>query len=357
MLSLPIDDLMRNGIKANVFPGAVLWVSRHQEIIYKKAFGYANIFSRDRMTLDTVFDLASLTKPLATTLAIVRLIEQNRVGLDTPLSEIIEDFQATDKSSITIRHLLCHTSGLPDYQPYYMALSDYAPKEKQKALRERLVAESLAGPVGGQTIYSDLGFMILCWVIETITGVPLDQYVQNEIYTPMGLSGLFFIRLPSKPFQGEIAATENCPWRRNVLRGEVHDDNAWSVGGVDGHAGLFGTAASVHALLTELLDSYLGKGEPRFFQTNLIRLFLTRTSGGRAFGFDVPNAEGASCGRHFSYQSVGHLGFTGTSFWMDLAKQVIVILLTNRVHPSRDNTQIREFRPILHDTVMENIDD
>ncbi|MBW2435071.1 MAG: serine hydrolase, partial [Deltaproteobacteria bacterium] len=145
-----------------------------------------------------------------------------------------------------------------------------------------------------------------------------------------------------------------CAWRRKVLVGQVHDENAYAVGGIEGHAGLFGSAADIHRLLIELLFTYHGQKHSDLFSKNLLHQFFRRLPGtDKALGFDAPSEKGASCGAIFSQKSVGHLGFTGTSFWMDLERSVVVILLTNRVHPTRNNEQIKNFRPKLHDTVME----
>jgi CubicO group peptidase (beta-lactamase class C family) len=151
----------------------------------------------------------------------------------------------------------------------------------------------------------------------------------------------------------QFAATERCPWRDTIIEGVVHDENAYAVGGIEGHAGLFGTAKDVYRLLSVLLTDFYGQSESILFEKKLMQTFFIRAgSSGRPLGFDAPSSTGASCGQYFSKKSVGHLGFTGTSFWMDLDRGVIVILLTNRVHPSRDNVKIKAFRPQLHDVVM-----
>jgi CubicO group peptidase (beta-lactamase class C family) len=153
-----------------------------------------------------------------------------------------------------------------------------------------------------------------------------------------------------------FAATEQCPWRKDLLVGRVHDENTYVMGGVQGHAGLFGTAVDVHRLLVELLSAYHGRPLAGCFEPDLVRLFFQRWAGtDRTLGFDTPSVENSSSGRFFSTNTVGHLGFTGTSFWMDLDQAVIVILLTNRIHPTRNNETIRQFRPKLHDAVMKRI--
>jgi CubicO group peptidase (beta-lactamase class C family) len=351
----PVDALMRQAISENVFPGGVLLVSKDQSIKFFEAYGYANLFANLRMTRDTVFDLASLTKPLATTLAVIQLIQKNKLKLDDELSAVLPAFKHTDKEGITIRQLLSHHSGLPDYRPYYQTLKKLAPEERRNRLRQLLVKESLLHPPGQEVLYSDLGFMILNWIIETVSKQRPDHFVTQEIYTPLGLKNLFFIDLETDRPKGRFAATEHCPWRNILLNGEVHDDNAYVVGGIAGHAGLFGTAQDVNSLLTILLSAYHGRDNTSF-KKELLQTVLTRQENSeRALGFDMPASENSSCGKYFSKTGVGHLGFTGTSFWMDPEHETIIILLTNRIHPSRENIKIRDFRPILHNAVMKNI--
>ena len=349
-----IDRLMKQAVSDHVFPGGVLLVSKNDGVVFFEAYGYADIFSERAMTKDTVFDLASLTKPLATTPAIMRLVSQQRLKLGQHLGSILPCFHHSDKSGITIKQLLCHRSGLADYQPYYKSLEKLPLHRRKDALRDLLTAEPLIHPKGRQVLYSDLGFMILSWVIEAISGMGLDRFVTDEIYSPLGINHLFFMDLNAGPRKAEFAATEQCLWRNMLLNGVVHDENAYAVGGIEGHAGLFGTAGEVHRLLFVLLSEFYGRPGSQFFGKDLLQTFFKPCGKtGRTPGFDTPAATGSSCGRYFSKSSVGHLGFTGTSFWMDLERGVIVILLTNRVHPSRDNVKIKTFRPLLHDMVIE----
>jgi serine-type D-Ala-D-Ala carboxypeptidase len=352
-----VDKLMKEALSENVFPGSVLLIAKEDSPLFYKAYGYANIFTRQEMTRETVFDLASLTKPLATTLAAIILIQENRLSLSRKISEILPQFGSTDKTDITIRQLLSHTSGYPDYQPYYKELNRLALDRRSFTLRERLIAEPLTHPVGDQTVYSDLGFMVLRWVIEAISNERLDRFVTAHIYSPLGIKDLFFIDLEEPQETGYLfAATEKCPWRKRLIQGAVHDDNAFVMGGIDGHAGLFGTAQAVFRLLTVLLSACRGTGEPNLFDSALLNRFFKRRAGSdRALGFDMPARTGSSSGRYFSARTVGHLGFTGTSFWMDLDRSVIVILLTNRVHPTRANEKIKTFRPKIHDTIMQQL--
>jgi CubicO group peptidase (beta-lactamase class C family) len=352
-----VDALMRQAVSQRVFPGAVLLVSREGSIVCHSAYGFADLFSRRAMTTDTIFDLASLTKPLATALAVMILIQQGDLGTEQQLGDILPAFKGDPKSTIKVRHLLQHNSGLADYRPYYIEIEHLATEKRKPALRNLLVIEPLIHPIGTKVVYSDLGFMILEWMVEHVSGKRLDCFVSERIYGPLGLDDLFFVDLDSKKKpQGVFAATEHCGWRKILLVGQVHDENAYVVGGVQGHAGLFGTAAAVHMLVSKLLSVYQGTLPDKLFQTELVRLFLRRLPNtDKALGFDAPALKNSSAGTYFSANSVGHLGFTGTSFWMDLDRFIIVIMLTNRVHPSRDNIAIKAFRPKLHDAVMKSL--
>jgi len=352
----PVDVLMNQAVADRVFPGGVLHVSKKLSVRMFKSYGLADMSIGQKMTRSTVFDLASLTKPLATTPAVMNLIQAGKLELDDTLGRILPPFGKTDKALITIRQLLAHDSGLPDYRPYFETLRTVSPEKRQEKLRRFLLQEPLLHPPGQQTLYSDLGFMILQWVVESVARQRLDRFVTEKIFTPLGLKNIYFIDLAADRGKTEYAATESCPWRGMLLKGAVHDDNAFVMGGIAGHAGLFGTARDVYGLLATFQSVYQGRQKTPIFRPAMVRTFLNRPPGAeRALGFDAPAATGASCGRFFSKKSVGHLGFTGTSFWMDLERSVIIILLTNRVHPSRDNIRIREFRPVLHDTVMKCI--
>jgi len=356
-----VDKLMQQAVSDNVFPGAVLLVSRGGETFFFEAYGEANIFSNISVEKDTVFDLASLTKPLATTLAVMKLFQQGKLDIEANLGNVLPQFKATDKEDITIRHLLCHNSGLPDYRPYFKLLNKISVKDREKALEEFLIKESLLFPIGEQTIYSDLGFMILKLVVESVSGMRFDRFVFQEIYKPLGLKKMFFVDLNTSKDAASIpyikfAATERCPWRNIILEGEVHDDNAYVSGGIAGHSGLFGTASDVNGLLTELISTYSGQTSGSVFQREILQMFFRKQKdSNRALGFDLPSLLNSSCGEYFSRNSVGHLGFTGTSFWMDIEQGIIVTLLTNRVHPSRDNEKIKKFRPEIHNAIMKNM--
>ena len=348
-----VHQLMQQAILTDCFPGGVLLVANDGRIVHHQAYGWANRFNRTPMQPDTVFDLASLTKPLATTLALMILLQRGGLDLDWPLKSVIARFNKTAKADLRIRDLLVHRAGLPAWRPYYRTLVKCDPGDRQAALKDLLVREPLIHEPGEETVYSDLGFMLLAWVIEKVSRMPMGRYVSQAVYEPLGLAPAFFFpSLSPLPEDTPCAATELCPWRSILLNGSVHDENAYVVSCLQGHAGLFGTAGAVHRLLQVLLDTFHGQ-EAGLFTRQAVRLFLApQGKEMRALGFDVPSGPTPSCGNYFSEETVGHLGFTGTSFWIDLARKIIVVLFTNRIHPSRYNNNIRSFRPRLHDAVM-----
>ena len=344
---------MSDGVRGGVFPGAVLLCGRPGKILFHKGFGVANLETGLPVGFDSVFDLASLTKPLATALAMVILIQDGHLALETPLGQILPETNGTAKADITLDMLLRHTSGLAAHRKFYEAdLGEDCPR---RALRSLLVDDPLENNPGDVQLYSDLGYMFLSWVIETTSGKRLDFFVQENLYKPLGVDTLFFRDLSSGetfPPLDRIVATQACPWRKKTLVGEVEDENAWAAGGIEGHAGLFGDALSVAALCEEVLLSL--KGKQGLFTPGLIETFLSPRPGqSMVAGFDTPAKENSSAGKRFGPGAFGHLGYTGTSFWVDPETELIVILLTNRVHPSRANLKIREFRPKIHDAAMD----
>lgn len=349
-----VDALVQAGMEDRVFPGAILLVGHRGDIVHHRAYGCADLFSGEAVTCHTVFDLASLTKPLATTLAVMLLVQQGVVDLDRPVADVAPDLTGDDKKRVTLRHLLSHCSGLPPTRPYYFRLCRLAHAERMDALKRCVRDEPLLFEPGTKEDYSDLGFMLLQWLVEACSGLPLDRFVARKIYRLLDVDPPFFVPLHREAASGiNFAATELCPWRGRLLKGQVHDDNAYAVGGIAGHAGLFSTAQAVFALMQWLIDVDNGTDRHGVFETHCIRTFFQRQRLGRfALGFDTPSPVGSSAGRYFSPDSIGHLGYSGTSVWVDRRKRVIVVLLTNRVHPTRFNPKIKAFRPLLHDAVM-----
>jgi serine-type D-Ala-D-Ala carboxypeptidase len=348
-----VRRLMQQALEEGVFPGAVLLVARDREVLLHEAWGVADLASGQPVAVDTVFDLASLTKPLATALAVMVLVQNDRLSLDTSLAAVLPMMAKTDKAGVTIRQLLCHCSGWPAWQPYFEQLRPYPEKDRRHRLAQVLAAEPLIATPGKAALYSDLDYLTLGLVVEKCTGMRLDRFVQQEIYAPLEIQELFFNPLDAAPALRNYAATERCAWRGGVLSGVVHDDNAYVLNGVAGPPGLFGTAQAVFTLLQALLSAYREEAPSALFVPGMV-LTLWTPSGdsGWALGFDTPSEQASSSGTHFSHNSVGHLGYTGTSFWLDIDRRITIILLTNRVHPSRANEKIRAFRPRIHDEIM-----
>lgn len=353
-----INSLLWKGVENGVFPGAVLLVSMKNDIIYYGSAGYLSITAdRKPMKHGTIFDLASLTKPLVTTLCMMKLVDEGIIELDTPLSSLPMGDIPQDKASITPRMLLNHCSGLTDWEPFYKELINKPLPERKKYVRELIIQSELKYRPLERTLYSDLGFIILEWIIESLTGASMKDFFIENFLNPLGLERVFLYdgELPQSVSGDMIAPTEYCHWRNRLIHGEVHDENAYALGGYSGHAGLFGDAMGVYRICSMLLDHYTGRRKD-LLAPDIVRGFFKKqdivNDSTWALGWDTPSDTGSSSGRYFSKNSVGHLGFTGVSVWMDLESLIISILLTNRVHPSRENNKIKEFRPLLHNTIQ-----
>ena len=338
-----------------VYTAAVGLVGLKGELLWEGAAGRVSLSPEaPAVTENTVFDLASLTKPLATTLALMVLAARGRIKVDNPLGEVLpHSWLPQDKRGLTLKALLAHRAGLPAWRPFYQE-GLAAPLDERPTLLERLAAAApLEYTPDSATVYSDLGFMLLKAVVEAAAGENLDAFCRREIYRPLGLTVLGFNPLKHPGAAGlSFAATETGLIPGRNIYGEVHDENAWAAGGLAGHAGLFGRGREVFTLMAALYRAFHGQEVPPL-SPSVLRTFLTPPlAGGRALGFDgpAPNASGCSAGRFFSPSTVGHTGFTGTSFWLDLKLGQMVVLLTNRVHRGRDNLEgIRAFRPRFHE--------
>jgi CubicO group peptidase (beta-lactamase class C family) len=360
-----LDRLLRvtAGADAGV-PGAVILVRQGTRILFHEAYGYSQIIpGRRPMTRDTLFDLASLTKPICTGLLSVQLFQEGKFPLDTPLSFWFASPGDPGKERITPRNLLCNRSGLPPWMPFYR---DYTAGEcpvPRDEIRATVLETPLESSPGRSESYSDLGFMLAGWILERQAEMTLDELFRQRIAGPLGLQGLGFRGVGQQGDAsrgregGQVAATENCPWRGRVVRGEVHDENCYLMGGVAGHAGLFSSAGELDRVVQEIFAA--GKGASGLFSHDALRTFFQKqepsTGGTWALGWDTPSAEGSTSGRYYSAESFGHTGFTGTSLWIDLRRKISVILLTNRVHPSRENGAIRLLRPRAHNLIMEEL--
>jgi CubicO group peptidase (beta-lactamase class C family) len=354
-----------------VFPGAVLLVREGDSTFYLRGFGNRSIEPEVRpMAEDTIFDLSSLTKPLATTTAIMLLVHGGFLRLDDRVTRFFHNFGVHGKTHVTFRHLLAHCSGLAAWRPYYKAIDQMERRGAKvnflgsEGAREfvynEICREKPEAAPGVRTVYSDLGFIMLGAAIEVISGGTLDRFCREQVFRPLGLRATSFIDLSMvrarriEPITDMIAATERCPWRKRVMCGAVHDDNAYAMGGVAGHAGLFGSARDIDTILLRLKASY--RGDDSFLPAPLLREFWARdqqvADSTWTLGWDTPSPGGSAAGTLFSRNTIGHLGFTGTSIWMDLDRDNHVVLLTNRVHPRRDNNAIKDFRPLIHDSVQ-----
>jgi len=368
-----VDNAFEEAVIQGVFPGAVLLVGKGDEIVHEHAFGSRSLVPTiSPADTSTIFDLASLTKPLATTIVMMLLVSEKKVCLDERVTRFFPDFGVFGKQEITLRHLLNHSSGLPHWMPYYVNILksdttgeiDFVPSPAAKQyVFTQIHREKPVSPAGLQGLYSDLGFMVLGEIVEAVSDRTLDLFCEDRIFRPLGLERTFFVDLTRsktrrlQAIEEMIAPTEDCPWRKKVLCGEVHDDNAYALGGVAGHAGLFSSARDIHQLLA-CLNRCL-RGSDSFLPQTLVEEFLSRDEAVKnstyALGWDTPSESRSSSGKFFSAHSVGHLGFTGTSIWWDLEKNSHVVLLSNRVHPTRKNEKIREFRPYVHDLIMKTL--
>lgn len=308
---------------------------------------------------DTRFDLASLTKPMATTTLLALAAGQGRIDLGSTLAEWLEDARGTALGDVPLWLLGCHASGAPAWLDFAAATRAYAgdPAQRAAAVRATVLAQPLARPPATTAVYSDLGYMALGWVLERVWDAPLDATFSRLVAQPLGLQAGY--RRSSRHHAAEaIVATEIWPPRCAdglALCGSVHDDNCAALGGVAGHAGLFASAADVLAWATCWLHALQGKTQPLDLQPQLVQRWLaTCGAAGSSWrlGWDTPSQPGSTAGQRAPRDAVGHLGFTGTSVWLSAAADTAIVLLTNRVHPSRDATAaIRALRPALHDAI------
>ena len=378
---------MEDAVADGVFPGGVLRVERPgAEDPVEIAVGRLD---RDpdspAVTGATVYDLASLTKVIATTSLAMRAVATG-LDLDAPITAVWEGAPRAGSDSawldtVRLRHLLAHSSGLPDWRPYHRMMEEAGVPTGGHAARdfvlERIVAEGPMDPPGTVARYSDVGFLLLGALLEehfrdlrdaelhgerygdsSIPLMDLRRAYRLEIAHPFDLGFLDFVPLADGPLVG-AAPTEDCSWRGRVIRGEVGDENAWALGGVAPHAGLFGTAAQVARFGVAMLEAHIGRRTDLFGQ-DLVQRFTTKVDepagSSWALGWDTPTPGTSSAGAGVGPRAFGHLGFTGTSLWIDPERGAVVVLLSNRVHPSRDNRKIRDFRPAIHDAVWSLLD-
>jgi CubicO group peptidase (beta-lactamase class C family) len=336
-----IDRIVSRGILAGGYPGASVVVGRKGYSVYQKGFGHLEWTNQSQTVspTETIYDLASLTKVVATTTAAMILWEEGRLRLDAPVAAYIPEFTGGEKNRVTVRQLLTHQSGLPAGRNLWRIAR--TPAEARKAVIET----SLARKPGTRVVYSDLGMDMLAFVVETAAGEKLDTFLEKRVYGPLGMTNTFF--RPARTLVTRIAPTEVSPPRGYRIRGEVHDENAFALGGVAGHAGLFSTAADLSVFAQMMLNGGEYNGV-RIVADSTVKLFTRRTAETRALGWDTADGQGGS-GQFLSSRAFGHTGFTGTSIWIDPEREMFVVLLTNRVHAPRAPRPATVIMDVRHD--------
>ena len=362
--------IIEDAIDGRVFPAAVIEVGTADEVLWRAAFGRLTYEADAPPTQPgTLFDLASLTKVIATTTLVMRLVDEQRLAAGDPVAHWLRDWRGLDREHVTVRDLLAHTSGLSAWLPLYRDCSG------RQEFQPAICGLPLEFRPGTQAVYSDLGFILLGFILEDAGRAPLSIQF-GEIWqdlTAAGTTGAstegaevgatlpraHLDYTPGPAWRTAIAPTEIDAWRGRLLVGEVHDENAWALGGIAGHAGLFGNAAGVGMFARWLLRVRLNRpdGLPRLVDPITARRFTTRAGdpdSSRALGWDtmLPTS---SCGVRLSQTAFGHTGYTGTSLWIDPEAALYVVLLTNRVHSSRAGDAIRRVRPAVHDAILEDV--
>jgi CubicO group peptidase (beta-lactamase class C family) len=352
-------EILLRGILDRAFPSAVAEVGRRDGAIWRRAFGTLTYDAGAPDTSnDTIFDLASLTKIIATTTLVMRAVDDGLLTVDDRVRDFLPEWRGIDREAVTLRDLLSHSSGLPAYLPFFR---DHVGRVE---FEPAICHAPLEYEPRSRSLYSDLGFMLVGFMIEDARGASrhpgrFDPAVTvasqfRRVASFVTAEPLTFN--PPRNWRPRTAPTELDTWRGRLLTGEVHDENAWALGGAAGHAGLFGTAGAVGSFAQAVLQTTAGQrvlAEPGTFREFIRRTDVPGSS--RALGWDtmLPTS---SCGTRMSPSAIGHTGFTGTSLWIDWERDVYVVLLTNRVHPTRENTRIQAIRPTFHDAVMEEFD-
>jgi beta-glucosidase-like glycosyl hydrolase/CubicO group peptidase (beta-lactamase class C family) len=343
-----VDSLVEARIAAHAFPGAQLAVLCGGGTLYTRSYGTLSYDSASPPVTDTtLYDIASLTKVVATTTATMRLVDDGRLHLDSSVAHYLPEFAVNGKERITVRNLLLHNSGLPAYHLFYTMTTDGA------VVLDSIMNAAPLYAAGRRTVYSDLGMITLGKVIERVTGESLQRFMQQEFWQPMRMRHTMFC--PPDSLRTSSAPTEaDDYWRRRLVQGEVHDENAALLGGIAGHAGVFSTARDLARFIRMIMQGGELDGM-RYLDASTVRRFTRRQSAvsTRALGWDTRSVTGSSSGHYFSMKSYGHTGFTGTSIWVDPAANMAVVFLTNRVHPTRRNKALPRFRSVLHDAVRE----
>jgi CubicO group peptidase (beta-lactamase class C family) len=342
--------ILNAAIEQQAFPSASLAVAQSGKLVALKALGRFTYDERSpRVTTATIFDLASLTKVVATTTVAAMLYERGQIDLEALLIGVVPEFAGNDsrRSEVTFRMLLAHSSGLPAYEKLFLRAST------REALLQQAFSVPLKYAPGTHAEYSDIGFILLGLALERIAEEPVDRFCQREAFGPLRMTSTMF--KPPAPWSPLIPPTaDDRTFRKRIIQGEVQDENASVMGGVAGHAGLFSTAAD----LAIFAHAMLSGGKP-ILRRDTVDLFTRRqeTPAGtsRALGWDTPSAPSQS-GQYFSNSSFGHLGYTGTALWIDAERQLSVVLLTNRTWPDCANQAIKQLRPRFHDAVVQALE-
>ncbi len=345
-----VDSMMEAAIEKHVFPGGVLLIGKGGKVIYEKPFGH---FTYDENSTadskETIFDLASVSKVVGTTTAAMILYDKGKLKLDEKVSHYLPAFAKNGKEDVTVRNLLLHNSGLIPYRDY---MSLYKTKDE---VINSIMNEKLQYSIGSETVYSDLNMIVLQQILEKISGKPLDVFLKENVFKPLNMNRTMYNPPKELWYYCPPTSLKSVGEKRN--KGVVHDGNAFILGGVSGHAGLFSTAEDLAVFLQMMMQN--GKyGEKQIVKTSTVKQWTKRQSpeSSRGIGWDTKSEEKSSAGVLFSKNSFGHTGYTGTSLWVDRNRDLFVILLTNRVYPDENNTQIIDFRPRIHDAIVNSIE-
>ncbi len=339
-----VAEIIERAISKKIFPCACLEIGRTEDILWRGAFGHLS-YERKSTAADhnTIFDLASLTKVIATAPLAMQHVDARRWALSDYVTQHLRSWCGADRELVTIEDLLAHTSGLQAYLPLFQERVD------PQQYKETLCRLPLQYAPRSESVYSDLGFILLGFMIEDLTNMTLDDQFQNMAESS-GLNEIQF--LPPNSWKKRTAPTGDNQMRGRCLIGEVHDDNGWALGGVAGHTGLFGSTSAVGRFARIILGDFRGGQtlvSPATLQTFTRKTNIPNSS--RALGWDtmLPTS---SCGSRFSRSAIGHTGFTGTSLWIDPELDLYIACLTNRVHQTADSNAMQRFRPELHDAAM-----
>jgi CubicO group peptidase (beta-lactamase class C family) len=341
-----VQAVLDRAVADGAFPGAFAAVGTSAGVVAEYGAGRLDAADAQRPDRSTVWDLASLTKVVGTTSALLQLVGEGRVGLDTPVVRYLPAWQAAGASAVTVRQLLTHSSGLPAWRALYKEAAT-----ADEALRHVYATGPDTLP-GARTLYSDLGFILLGQLVERVSGMPLAAYDSARVFAPLGMRDTRY--RPPASWRRRIAPTEQDPWRQRQVRGEVHDENAFRLDGVAGHAGLFSSGRDLSRLAQLYLRHGVLDGGGRLFDSATVATFTQAQDPARshrALGWETPTP-GNSAGRRLSPRAFGHTGFTGTSLWMDPGRNLYVLLLSNRVNPTRENRKIGAVRTALADAVV-----